>query len=69
MLPQVGDVVFIHLRNEGIKCHAVVLAVNEERKLPIRVRSEQPFEYFDEMPLYVFSVAPNEIVEVGDEGG
>lgn len=66
MLPQVGDVVFIHLRNEEIKCHAVVLAVNPERKLPVRVRSEMPFEYFNDMPLYVFSVALNEIVEVSD---
>lgn len=64
MYPQVNDVVFIHLRNEGIKCHAVVLAVNPERHLPIKVNSEQPFEYFDGMPLHVFSVALNEIVEV-----
>jgi len=65
-MPQVGDVVLIHLRNEEIKCHAVVLAVNPERKLPVRVRSEMPFEYFNDMPLYVFSVALNEIVEVSD---
>ena len=65
-MPQVGDVVFIHLRNEEIKYHAVVLAVNPERKLPVRVRSEIPFVYFNNMPLYVFSVALNEIVEVSD---
>ena len=34
-MPQVGDVVFIHLRNEEIKCHAVVLAVNPERKFQL----------------------------------
>ena len=67
--PQVNDVVFIHLRNENIKCHAQVLAVNKERQLPIRVHSEQPFEYFPGMPLHVFSVALNEIVEVDNEGG
>lgn len=69
MLPQVGDVVFIHLRNEGIKSHAVVLEVHPERKMPVKVRSEQVFEYFAGMPLHEFTVALNEIVEVGNEGG
>lgn len=66
-MPQVGDVIQIHLRNEGIKCSAVVMAVNPEKHLPVLVMSEQPFEYFPGMPLHKFSIALNEIVEVGDE--
>lgn len=64
MLPQVGDVIQIHLRNEGIKCSAVVMAVNPEKHLPVLVLSEQPFEYFPDNPLHKFSVSLNEIVEV-----
>lgn len=65
-MPQVGDVIQIHLRNEKIKCSAVVMAVNPERHLPVLVVSEQPFVYFPGMPLHKFSVALNEIVEVSD---
>jgi len=63
-VPKVGDVIQIHLRNEKIKCCAVVMAVNPEKHLPVLVISEQPFEYFPDNPLYKFSVALNEIVEV-----
>lgn len=69
-MPHVGDVVFIHLRNEGFKCHAVVLEIKDTQfGLPIRVQAERPLEYFYNRPLNTFSIALNEIVEVADEGG
>lgn len=68
-MPKVGDVVYIHLRNEGFKGHVIVVDVKENAYgLPVRVFSETPFEYFVDKPLHYFSVALNEIVVVDDEG-
>lgn len=67
---EIGDIVQIYLRNEQINCAAEVIDVNPDLKLPIKVKSAEPFTYFNGKDLYIFSIDESEIVsyESGREG-